>query len=130
MQSVAKKYHNVENIDALDADHIVARTILEDLPESWIALFPVYRSANRGFGHIERKLPKVKEGFNRLTLSPLAAFKVLNGTMPRDHDELRAALASVDGQIDFEFSNFVGNFRQAIREQMEAYFRSKKEPIR
>ena len=66
MRYVASRYHDVEDVRAIHADHIVARTMLEDLQDSWIALFPVYKSSNSGFGSIERNLKKPQMGLKEL----------------------------------------------------------------
>lgn len=110
MKYVADEFHSIRDLNALDADHVVARTILEDFSESWIAIFPTYKSSNSGFGSIERRLPKARKGFGSIELSPLAAFKVMNGKMPASTDDLNHALADIKGQIFSGRNNYLQDF--------------------
>ncbi|WP_149774194.1 hypothetical protein [Ruegeria intermedia] len=108
-------------MSALDADHIAARTMLKDFPDSWIAIFPTYKSSNSGFGPIEGGLPKARKGFGSIALSPLAAFKILNGKMPRSSDDLNHALADIKGQISSGGNSFLQDFMCSIYDDMSKY---------
>lgn len=125
MRYVAKEFHGVQNLSALDADHIAARTILKDFSDAWIAVFPTYKGSNRGFGYIERKIPKVQKGFESISLSPLATFKILNGRMSRSIDDLDRALADIKGQISTGRNNYLQDFVCSIRDHISKHIQDR-----
>ncbi|MDB6181981.1 hypothetical protein [Paracoccus fistulariae] len=121
MKYVAEEFHGLCDLSALDADHVVARTILEGFSDSWIAIFPTYRSSNRGFGSIERKLPKARKGFGSIELSPLAAFKIMNGRIPVSIDDLNHALDDIKRQISSDNNNYLQDFIRSMYVDFSKY---------
>lgn len=121
MRYVAKEFHKTQDVSAIDADHIAARIILKEFPNSWIALFPTYKSSNSGFGRIERILPKAPVGFGSMELSPLMAFKILNGKMPRTISELDLAMKDIEGQIAVQRNNYLRNLIHSIRDEVSKH---------
>lgn len=84
----------------LDADHVVNKSSLKDLPDSWVLMAPVQADANRGFGsRIERSLPRYAPGVDRLELSPIIAFKLFASVMPSSQRELDQAMELVANQM-------------------------------
>lgn len=125
MKFIAKNFHNTEEVSGIDADHIVARTILKYFPDSWIAVFPTYKSSNRGFGPLERTLAKSENGFESISLSPLMIFKILNGKMPRTIEELDFAMEDIRGQISSGHNNYLQSFVIDMREEVSKYIMGK-----
>jgi hypothetical protein len=121
MRYVAKNFHATDDVSAIDADHIVARTILKDFPNSWVAIFPTYKSSNSGFGPVERALPKAKKGFKSISLSPLMAFKIANGKMPRSIEELNSAMVDIRGQIFCGRNNYLRSLICDMREEVSKH---------
>jgi hypothetical protein len=84
----------------LDADHVLNRASLKQIPDAWVMLFPVPADANRGFGRmVERYRSQVKPGTNTMHLMPETAFKLFAGAMPRDQNELQKLKRIIEGQI-------------------------------
>lgn len=121
LKELAKNAYQIHDISGVDADHVIARTILNKVPNSWIAIFPVYASSNRGFGRIEAKLPKLSMGAGRALLNPLGAFKIFNGRMPKNKDEFHQAMCDVKGQFQSD-TKFMADFLCGMEDQMLAYF--------
>lgn len=82
----------------VDADHVIARTILCNAPRAWVAICPVYSSSNRGFGRIEKRMLKFDPGDRVKRLTPGAAFKIFNGRMISDRIELDLAMKCHSGR--------------------------------
>tara|TARA_R100001086_G_scaffold217901_1_gene134412 strand:+ start:941 stop:1600 length:660 start_codon:yes stop_codon:yes gene_type:complete len=123
MKYVATNFHGVHDLSALDADHISARIMLTDFPDSWIAIFSTYKNSNSGFGSIERGLPKARKGFGSIALSPMMAFKILTGKMPRNIADLDHALIDIKGQILVEKNNYLQNFICSIYNDVSKYIK-------
>ncbi|MBO9478557.1 hypothetical protein J7382_13500 [Shimia sp. R11_0] len=88
-----------EALRGIDADHVIARTILRKLPHAWVAIFPVPAISNRPFGRIEKRLPKAYPNTSAIELSPIAALKLYCGCYPKTLAELDAAMTDIRGQI-------------------------------
>jgi hypothetical protein len=74
----------------LDADHVLNRASLKQIPDAWVMLFPVPADGNRGFGRtVERFRPSVKPGTRTMPLTPETTFKLFCGAMPRNRSELQ-----------------------------------------
>lgn len=84
----------------LDADHVVNKSSLRNLPDAWVLMAPVPADANRGFGSlIERHYPKYKQGKDRLELDPITAFKLFASIMPASPQELEHVMTFVRNQM-------------------------------
>ena len=121
MKTIAKDEFNEENFNGVDADHILARTVLSHIPDAWIAVFPVEQRSNRGFGRIERALPRARQGFERYDLTPLAAIKIFNARLPRTESEKEHMLKDFDNHI-MGTRPAVSYFKKKMREELDRYF--------
>ncbi len=106
----------------IDADHVIARTMLKNLPHAWVAIFPVPAGANRPFGRIEKRLPKLSPMLSRVDLSPISAFKLLCGHLPETHSELQSAMLDVRGQVINQHAS-VALFLDTMERQISQYLR-------
>ncbi|GAC1030998.1 hypothetical protein thsps21_18250 [Pseudomonas sp. No.21] len=77
----------------VDADHVVNRKSLTELPDAWVMLAPVNSTTNRKFGWmIERYINKADKSTISIQLDPIMAFKLHAATLPQCPFELQAAL--------------------------------------
>jgi len=108
----------------LDADHVINKSSLTKLPDSWVMLFPVPADSNRGFGrHIERSVPKAAVGIGQMDLAPkpLVAFKLFANFMPKTRTEFAKAMKTVrkqmgpNGELDQFLDDMEVEFLRATR---------------
>jgi hypothetical protein len=77
----------------VDADHVVNRKSLTELPDAWVMLAPVNSTTNRKFGWmIERYIEKADKSTISIKLDPIMAFKLHAATLPKCPVELQTAL--------------------------------------
>lgn len=106
------------DLNGIDADHVIARTVLKNLPSAWVAIFPVPAVSNRPFGKVEKLLAKVSRVSSCVTLSPTAAVKLFCGRFPISLSELNFAMRDVRGQIitkDKKVLQFVTAMERDVR---------------
>jgi hypothetical protein len=121
LQAVALRGYNMERAAlAGHADHVINRARLKLHPDAWTVIFPVYHSANCPFGRIERSLPSVPAGVDRMDLPPLVALKLFCGTLPRTPIELSWAMRDIRGHFD-QASAIVQTYCDAIEAQSVFY---------
>lgn len=126
MKLVSFSNYEEDAIKGLDADHVLAKTLVSNMSDPWVALFPVPPRSNQQFGNIEDKLPKYDPLTERVDLTPLAAFKIYSGDFPKDIPELRRAMTEIWGQI--RKTPFTVSFIEKMEKEMEEiiYKRSSK----
>jgi hypothetical protein len=101
----------------LDADHVLNRASLKQIPDAWVMLFPVPADANRGFGRtVERFRPSVKPGTRTIPLTPETTFKLFCGAMPRNRSELQKLKTTLAGQL--RASNYVASMCAAVERRL------------
>lgn len=120
-EAFAKTKQFAHSIKEIDVDHVLARTMLKQHPDAWVALFPVYPGSNRGFGPIERQLPKLGHTETMATLTPLAAVKVFTMQTPRTPQELARARSETEGQ--FEETPAVKNLLDQAETQLRRFLK-------
>lgn len=106
----------------IDADHLVARSILEPWPKAWVCLFPVPRYSNRPFGGIEKNLPKVRVQEKLLRLSPIMLFKAFCGFYPRNVLEMNIVIRDMNGQIISNAGKEAERILRMAASEMTPYF--------
>lgn len=121
MKWVAEHRYMTTDLTGVDADHVVARTVLKHSEHAWVAIFPVYKGINRPAGHIEKLLPKFDERSGIARLTPTAAFKIFAGRMPRDLQEYGQAMKDVRGQLQSR-SDFMRTYLGKIETDMKPCF--------
>lgn len=120
MKEVALRNYGEDAIAGMDADHVLAKVTLEQMPDAWVALFPVPPSSNRGFGNIEKGLPKYNPQTQQVDLTPLAAFKIYSGQIPKTPSELQEAMDYIRGQIMLK--PFTQNYFTLMESEMNSIF--------
>lgn len=117
MRLVAYENYSEESIRGLDADHVLAKTIISNMPDAWVAIFPVAPKSNQQFGNVEKNLQKYDPLTERVDLTPLATFKILSGKFPKNIEELRHAMCDIRGQL--MKTPFTGPFMDEMERKME-----------
>nr|CAD6416805.1 hypothetical protein REQ54_01622 [Rhizobium sp. Q54] len=108
----------------IDADHVVAKASLrENHPEAWVVLFPVPSALNRAMGaKFEKFLPPVSPDTKVQYLSPLTAFKLFAGVMPRNRFEFNQMLEEKVARQLLTTEPHVELFVNSIRDTLETSF--------
>ena len=87
-------------LGTVDADHVLNRASLPDLPDAWVLLFPVPADANRAMGSkVERYLPRVVVGTERVDIDAQQFLKAFSNFFPRNADEFALADRIVANQL-------------------------------
>ncbi|WP_148058642.1 hypothetical protein [Pseudomonas frederiksbergensis] len=101
-EQLAKKNEEfLQTLDCiLDADHVLNKSSLKNIPDAWVLLAPVTADSNRGFGrHIERYSMRVAKGVNSVSLTPAVTFKLFSAMMPVDSSELETQLGYIKNKF-------------------------------
>lgn len=88
-QSALTALQNVGLLEAfdstLDADHVINKQSLKNMPDAWVMLAPVIASSNRHFGRvIERRATQFAPRVGSIGLDAVTAFKLFAATLPSD----------------------------------------------
>jgi len=91
----------IEKFDSfLDADHLVHKASLRDLPDAWVLLGPVNADVNRNYGRlVEKRLSRSKVGIKRINLNALMGFKVFAPFMPLSDSEVKTCIQKMAGSF-------------------------------
>ncbi len=94
----------------LDADHVINKQSLKNMPDAWVMLAPVIASSNRSFGRVfERYATKFEPRTGAIGLDAITAFKLFASTVPTADLDMPLHLARFTSQ-------FVGKRRGVERE--------------
>jgi hypothetical protein len=96
-QTAVANKHLLDLLDrSLDADHIINKQSLKNLPDAWVMLAPVLSGTNRKFGRmIERRAAPFMPGRNMIPLDPITALKLHAPTIPTCQQEVRDAYSNL-----------------------------------
>ncbi len=112
---------SIDDLENVDADHVVNRARLQTIRDSWVCLFPVVDRANRPFGNIEKQLPSIA-AVERMELEPLIALKLFCNRMPKTASQLEQVMEDIKGKIlPTEHSNA---FLTEMRKLASTYMRT------
>ncbi|MFR0713651.1 hypothetical protein ACLUS7_01200 [Enterobacterales bacterium BD_CKDN230030183-1A_HGKHYDSX7] len=83
--AAVKDLHLLKPFDStLDADHVINKQSLKDIPDAWVMLAPVIASSNRGFGlAVEKYAVPFTAQRGSIGLDAVTAFKLLASTFPK-----------------------------------------------
>lgn len=108
---------------AYHADHVVARSRLKRVPESWSLIFEVPAQANTVFGaKIERRLVPIEPGFRRYDLTGMELLKIFGETMPLGTMPIDEMIERVRGQFlpkNVHAQAFLDRMEQEIRSVLD-----------
>ncbi|MEB0045524.1 MULTISPECIES: hypothetical protein [unclassified Pseudomonas] len=113
----------IEKFDSfLDADHLVHKASLRNLPNAWVLLGPVHADVNRNYGRlVEKKLPRSKVGVGRINLNALMGFKVFAPFMPLTSAEVANCVQMMGG--GFSTSTHLAAQLPLMADQVSAFVR-------
>lgn len=83
--AAVKDRHLLKPFDStLDADHVINKQSLKDIPDAWVMLAPVIASSNRGFGlAVEQYAVPFTAQRGLIGLDAVTAFKLFASTFPK-----------------------------------------------
>lgn len=85
-------------LSPVDADHIVNRASLRQVPDAWVTVMPVFYEVNRRSGFILEKGLEIDRLRSKIYPNPLHIFKILSDTWPRNVEEYEQAMRKIEGQ--------------------------------
>jgi hypothetical protein len=84
----------------VDADHVLARSLTKRVKDPWLALMPVPKGANRGFGSgIEKFMPCCAASALYFQMRPIHLLKILMVDSISCKSDLTLALKRLDGML-------------------------------
>jgi len=83
-QKAQRDIRLLEALDTtLDADHVINKKSLTNMPDAWVMLAPVIASSNRGFGRVvEKYATRFAPLVGEIGLDAVTAFKLFASTIP------------------------------------------------
>lgn len=92
-------YHlEPKELSAVDADHVVNRASLDNVPSAWVTVMPVFYEVNRRTGFIFEKGLEVDTTRSKLYPNPLHMFKILSDIWPKTVVEYEQAMKRIEAQ--------------------------------